>query len=519
MTPGPGAAPPPIVDRVVQRARHLSRHERLFSEGDLVLVAVSGGQDSLCLLDVLDRLRSVCGLRLHVAHVNHGLRGAQAAEDARYVGQVAARYGAPFTGLSVDVPAYRRQHHLSTQVAARYARYQALAWLAHELGAASLAVGHTRDDLVETLLMHLLRGTGLRGLVGILPRQELRTELLGPPIDQRSPPRQALILRVVRPLLEVERRETAAYCQAVGLEPRLDPSNALRTYLRNRVRAELVPTLERYNPAVRRTLARTAAALRGDLEVVARTAEAAWERCARSQAGRIEFERAAFARELPALQRHLLRLAVERLRGTAEGLTWSAVEAGLRLATRGGPGRRLSLCGGIELATGYERFEVRLGAGGRGLEVGGGRLEARGPVPLPLPGRLELGAVGELEAEVLEGPEAVARARAEAGRAGRCQAWLDADRLGEPLQVRSWRPGDRMRPLGLGHEKKLQDILVDAKVPRELRAVVPVVESPHGIAWLAGLRVDDRFKLDDATRRVVVVQFRPGSALVFLCEE
>jgi tRNA(Ile)-lysidine synthase len=476
--------------------------------GQLIIVAVSGGQDSTCLLDVLHRYAARNGVRLHVAHVDHRLRGRESAEDSHFVARRAASYGLPFTPLAPNVAEYRRAHRLSTQVAARFARYQVLGRLAAELRADAVATGHTRDDLVETMLLNLVRGTGLRGLAGLASAQALRLDRLGPPIESDAPFPEGSSLWIVRPLIEVERRQTANYCHEASLTFRADPSNARLDYRRNRVRAELVPLLERLNPAIRTALATTAHITRQDLAIVDQVVESVWRDAVRRDATGINLDLPRFQAEPAAIRRHLLRRAVRELVGSADGLNYTAIESALELIEHGRPGERVPLMRLIAIELEANAVRVRLvAAPGEPSRSHPPRVPT---VQLPVPGCADLGQLGKLEVHLIQEPPEVAETLRQLRTLPPNTAALDADRLGATLLVRARRPGDRMQPLGMHGSKKVQDILVDAAVPRQRRDAVPIVEASGTIAWLAGLRVDRRFGVDEHTRRISLLQFSPS---------
>ena len=238
------------MDDLLDLVRRYAERYALWSDGESVVVGVSGGPDSLCLLHLLRRLAPESHLTLHVAHLNHGLRGAEAEADAQAVAELAAGWGLPYTIGRADVPSLAAETRASIEEAARQARYDFLQGVARAAGAGTIAVGHNADDQAETVLMHFLRGSGLAGLRGMLPRTALGQGFL------------------ISPLLETPRDRVEAYCAAHGLQPRRDLSNADTTIYRNRLRHELLPLLEGYNPAIRQVLGHTAGVLAGDHEVV-----------------------------------------------------------------------------------------------------------------------------------------------------------------------------------------------------------------------------------------------------------
>lgn len=490
--------PEVIVDRVLRfvEARELLR-------SGVLVVAVSGGQDSVCLLDVLRRLRAELQLDLQVAHLNHMFRGRQSEVEAEYVRDLARQWGLPATVAAIDVPAFRARHRLSKQEAARYARYRFLAAVAGQVGARQVAVGHTADDAVETLLMNLLRGSGLAGLRGILPSREMNPGQLGPRLESHDwrtgelPLPQGPLPRVVRPILELFRTETEGYCQARGLAFRRDPSNLDMAYRRNWIRAELLPVLEQHVPGAKERLRNAADLLADEYSVVTRVVEERWSELARVGAGRVEFGLEPWSRLETALQRHLLRRAMETLAGSLEGFSRLHVDAAEAIVRRGRVGAHLELPREVRLEKGYTSFWLSgpLAPPPRGVAV------PEKPVPLPVPGVVALpGAT--LEASLLE------EYRNEYCSSSRWEACLDATRVGPLLWVRRRRAGDRFIPLGMDQPKKLQDFMVDEKIPREQRDRIPLVATPDQIVWVAGYRMDDRFKVTPDTRRILRLQFQ-----------
>ena len=330
----------------------------LFKPGTRLVVGFSGGQDSTCLLHALayGRFR----LEIMAAHVDHGLR-AESAEAARRVAASARSMDIEVHVERIDVAAYRSQlpTRWSVQQAARAARYQALASVAHEQGAAAVLVAHTADDQAETLLLNLLRGTGLAGLAGMRLDERLDPRRLGPPLPEITPP--ATELRLARPLLGLARSTTLAYCAELGLEVVEDASNQSLAYTRNRVRLELLPALERFNPAIRTVLARTADLVAEDvaaLDAIVAELDPTVARARRP--GELEYDLRAW-RKLPrGLQRRLLRRALETLQGELIDVRASPIEDALDVLRSASPGQTYHLPHGVELCIGTETFVLRL---------------------------------------------------------------------------------------------------------------------------------------------------------------
>lgn len=474
--------------------RFFRRHPS--QRGQTLVLAVSGGADSLCLLHVLLGLRDELGLRLHVGHLDHGLRGQEGAQDAVFVAGLAERWGVPATVERADVAAYRAERGLSLEDAARQVRYDMLARLAAAQGAPAVATGHTADDQVETILLHLLRGAGLAGLRGMKPVQEL-------PCPAGAP------LVLLRPLLDITHKQTEDYCLGHGLQPRHDASNDDEDLRRNRLRRTVLPLLERENPGLRAAVLRSARILGDEDDALhERTAEL-WRRVARQRAGMVVFVRAPWQRLGPAWQRRLLREAWQRVTGGSSGLELEHVDEMRALVAAGKPGQQLHLPLAIRLSTDYERFYlapagVSTTAPPSLPQMGEGDMELTAGRPLLL------GAGGWIvRAENVSPGDADVRAPAPAGS---FIAYFDAAALGERLLLRRPAPGERMQPLGMASARKLQDILVDERVPRAWRARLVVVQGSDGrIAWVVGLRTAHWARVTPATERVLRLTFEQAT--------
>jgi tRNA(Ile)-lysidine synthetase-like protein len=331
-------------DALVARVRELADERRLFGRRDRLIVAVSGGADSVCLLDVLCRLRQPAGRGLVAVHVDHGFR-ADAAADAAFVAELAGRMGVPSEIARVDGPGYARAHKLGIEQAGRALRYRALAAAAERHDARAIATGHTADDSVESFLMHLLRGTGLEGLRGIAATEDLRLESLGPAVgdvDVRA-------ATVVRPLLGLRRAETAAYCAARNLSWTVDPTNDDPAFLRNRVRHHLLPLLRTYNPAIDTALTRTADLLRQDNDWLEVLVTRRWAGSVTVTSRGLEFDARTWRRQPRAAQRRLLRRAAAHLGASGDGLGFDAVERAVEFIAADRP-RQIRLAGRLAIS-------------------------------------------------------------------------------------------------------------------------------------------------------------------------
>lgn len=436
----------------------------------LILVGVSGGPDSLALLHFLYSRQH----KLLVACFNHNLRP-DAESDVEFVSQFAAGLGLPFVTASADVGTYASSNGLSTEEAARELRYRFLFSQARKAGAAAVAVGHTSDDQAETVLMHFLRGSGLAGLKGMPPSVVL------PVFDEQIP--------LVRPLLYWSRAETEAYCQEHHLTPRTDPTNADTQYYRNRLRHELLPLLEGYNPQIRQTLARTAQTLQGDFVLLNGQVDTAWQTAVRSVGPNfVEFDYVVINNLNPALLRHLVRRATFQLKPTLRDVDFEALERASHL-------RPVDLAGGLK---------TYLEAGSLFLTDDINMLprhdwpQIDAPFPIADCGSYQLANGWGLTCQSISAGDLFALACANKDLN---VAWLDAAQISGNLHVRAFRRGDRLEPLGMPHQTtKLSDFFINHKISKRLRERWPLVCTGEVIVWVAGLRMAESFKVTPSTR-------------------
>jgi tRNA(Ile)-lysidine synthetase-like protein len=488
------------MDLLWQVARTIQRYQ-LIGPGDTVIVGVSGGPDSLCLLHVLAMLAPEYSAQLHVAHLHHGLRGSEADADAAFVAEIAASLNLPCTLEQADVAALSAQTGASLEEAAREARYAFLGRLAAQLGAQAVAVGHNADDQAETVLMHFLRGSGLAGLRGMTPKSAFPFPKLSIVNWQMA----MCNLRLIRPLLSASRADILSHCVEHDLRPRFDRSNEDTTFFRNRLRHELLPLLESYNPQIRRILGNTAAVLADDYELLRSDMLAAWPGVAlQEEPGRLVLNLAAW-RDLPAaLQRSMLREAIHRLRTSLRNIDFIHVANALWLLHEGRAGDRMTLPAGLELVMGYDRFAV----GEEGVELPVNDLPQMDVewLPLAVPGTTNL-AGWQVESALLTPADLPPGWQQNSDI---WQAWLDAGAVGLAPSLRTRHEGDRLRPLGMaGRSKLLAELFTNAKVPAPARDRWPLLLTAAGdIAWVCGLRVDERAKVTADTQRILQVTLR-----------
>ena len=450
---------------LVRSVRKTIRREQLLPCGATVVAGFSGGPDSSALLCVLLELADDLEIRVVAAHLDHALREGSAA-DADFAAEQARSLGVPFVGERVDWPARGGFPLANVESSARAARYEFLRSVAAEREAV-VAVGHHADDRVETFLALLLRGAGPRGL---------------------SRPRYRREDGIVRPLLDCTRADILRYLANRGVTYRHDPTNEDGSNLRARLRRDVVPVLRRENPELARVVGRTASLLAGVEEVLEEQALAASKGLVRAERpGELVLDGRAGRPYHRLVLSTILRNAVRGLSPAAE-VPFEPVD---RLVRAWKAGRRavVDLPGGVRVSVEEDWVVVA------GRPVAPFLPERE----IPVPGSLPLdGFEAHLRVDELAPPSPDA-----AGLAGDAVAWLDADEVRPPLRLRGRHPGDRYRPLGLSGTAKVQDLMVNRKIPRRLRDAVPLVVDDRGILWIPGFRVDARMRITDTTSKAL----------------
>jgi tRNA(Ile)-lysidine synthase len=460
-------------DALLHKVQETIDRHRMLATGEVVVLAVSGGVDSMAMLHLLLHLRTRYRTLLHVAHLNHDLRGTESAEAARFVQRQCEAHQIPVTITRADGRALQDRRTGSLQAAARDLRYRFLERVADEQEAGRIAFGHHRDDQAETVLMNLLRGSGARGLGGI------------PPVRGRF----------IRPLIDCSREEIEEYVRREGIPYVEDSSNRVLSYGRNRIRLELVPELaKRYNPRVVHSLANAAAILEAEDTLLNDMAERELRAVLISQSrDELVVSVALMTTLQSALRWRIIRRIAEELRVGRPELTCQHTLAIDRLLMTKDAQGAVHAPGGL-----------RARRAGNSLFLSVRKSQAKGriaPCPLVVPGFTAIPeALLSLQSDLLEKREWDALA------SDTWTALLDADRTGPELHVKGWEEGDRFVPLGMGGRKKLQDFFTDVKVSRDQRGSVPLVVSGDRIVWVVGFRVDERFKVTDSTRRILRVR-------------
>ncbi len=469
-------------DLLTSVKRALSEH-RLLAPGDRVLVGVSGGPDSMVLLFVLNQLAVELGISLGVAHLNHLLRGAQADRDARTVEKAAIDLGLPHHITSAHVTKVKRGLGLSPEEAARRVRYAFFKKTMIDAGYNKLALGHHLNDNAEQMLMALLRGSGPKGLSGIMPMRQNR---------------------IIRPLIQVSRPQIEAFARQNKITFVTDASNRDLRFVRNRVRHRLLPLLTaEYNPRIERQLSQLAEVMRTEDEWIEGLVDASYAGALTHHAkGRLSFRINALQGMHPALVRRCLRRALLELTGTLRQIGFVHIQSIQALLEQGKDGKSVHLPRGIRASRSRNGLDLML-IGDHPRQPANHPNMAPTVIQGPFPCTVKVESLGiGLRFEIRQ-PDSLPRW----GDTGSRQAFFDLNRLSPPLVLRGKLPGDRFVPLGASGSQKIKKFFIDHGIRREERASIPILADQQRIIWLVGWRIDERAKVTPTTSKVLCVDF------------
>jgi tRNA(Ile)-lysidine synthase len=441
----------------------------MISRGDRVVVAVSGGPDSVCLLHLLLQISQELALKLFVAHLNHMLRE-EAIEEENFVRELAEKYSLPFYSERIEVAKKLRKGE-TLEEGARRIRYDFFRRVGERFSAEKIALGHNADDLVETVLLNLIRGTGIRGLRGI------------PPVRKEGS------ITFIRPLIEIWREEITQYLEKRDIPYMIDRSNLSLEFTRNKIRHRVIPLLEEINPKVKLAIHRLgeiAGEINSFIEDEVRKGK---EKIlvGKSESSLLLDIKRLFAFH-PALQKEIIRSVLAEFTNYEMGR--EEIERILEVGRSGGA---ITLPGKIDVRRVGDVLQFEKGKESK-IEY---------EIPLNIPGSTSIPEVGvRIEAEIIEGQHLVKDASCR-------EVTLDMEGIKGRLIARNWRKGDRFIPLGMRNKKKLQDIFVDKKIPREERGRIPIICDEEGIIWVVGVAISERVKVGEKTRRVLYLRAIP----------
>ena len=428
----------------------------MLNPGDVVVAGVSGGSDSMALLFALWDLREFYpDTDVVVSHVNHGLRGAESDEDTEFVREAARQLGFSFECVQVNTESFRKKRGLSLEDAARELRYGFFNDILAKRSAQKIATAHTLNDQAETVIMRLIRGSGSQGLAGIRP----------------------LVGNIIRPLINVTKLEAREYLQSKGVSWREDSTNSSDEFLRNRIRNELVPLLESYNPAVEQVLSRVAAVCAAEADFISAEGERRFSKIARVVGGGVLGDTEKFLCQPPAIRFSVMRKSILAVKGDLNSVSAKHLFSIDEVVRSGEPSAEVDLPGGVVFHAGHGVFFFAREENFRKFPP----TEIKGHGTHRVSQDLEVAVELTDDVSLWGAPDV---------------GYFSPQKVGFPITLRSFSEGDRFVPLGMRGAKKLKDFFIDEKIPRFLRKKVPVFETRDGIIWLGGLRTDNRFRAD-----------------------
>ncbi len=455
---------------IFQQFLETIRKYDMIQKKDKVIVAVSGGPDSVCLLHLFMTFKSELDISLYAAHLDHMFRGRESEEDACFVKALCDRWGVPLFSDNINVPEYVKKSGLSPEDAARRVRYDFFERVKKQTGAQKVATGHNRNDHEETILMNIFRGAGLDGLMGIEPVRNC----------------------YIRPLIEIPREDIEKYLKHEEIPFRIDATNLTTDYFRNSIRLELMPLIrQKYCPHLGKSLRRLSEIAKRDLSFMEQETEKARANVIRYEPAKVIIDVKKFSKLHEAVKYRLTRLAVEKLTGDVKDFEARHAKLLVDFIERALPGSLLDLPKNLQGLKEYEHCIIS-------KEVFDYPTDYY--YILEVPGEINIQETGiTLKAYIETYGE---KTKINTAPTIAC---LDYDKINSNLVVRNRRPGDRFKPLGCIGFKKLKDFFIDEKIPKRKRNQIPIVEAGGNIIWVGGMRIDDRFKVTEETTRILVL--------------
>ena len=464
---------------MIKKIKEAIEKNHLLDRGEKVVVAVSGGPDSVALLKVLAMLSDEYRLTLIVAHLNHGLRE-EASHEEQFVRRITADMGIAFESKSLDIASIRKGTGKCIEDISREVRYNYLNDVANKHGAQKIALGHHINDQTETLLMNFLRGSGPAGLKGMLPARDST---------------------YIRPLLDVTRSEIVSFLEFHGIPFVKDPSNNDRRYLRNRIRHSLIPELKaKYNPKLEESMKSMAEIMRMEndyMKMVTDKVLSEWGTAAADGETRICISDLRENHE--AIQRRIMKHLLEGLSPNRQGVEYTHIKAALDLVFSGRPGAYINLPYNIEVRREYNTLVISMREKGEKKILNKRCNDLYYEVILP--GSVKMDELGRtMIFEFVECPIDIKSK-------GLKTVFMDYDRISPPLVIRTVRPGDRIQPLGMKGMKKIKSVFIDEKIPLHDRREIPLLLDQEAVLWIAGLRLSESVKITEKTRQILKVEF------------
>lgn len=447
----------------------------MLQKGDRVVVGVSGGADSICLLNVLLELKETYLLDLFVVHINHGLRGDEAMRDQQFVESFCEKAKISCTTYVEDVAGYSKEHHCSLEEAGRILRYVYFQREYKDKGCNKIAIAHNKNDLAETVLFHLARGTGLKGLSGIEP----------------------IRLPYIRPLLHVTRREIESYLKEEGIGYCTDSTNLETDFTRNKLRLQVLPLLRQINQQAVSHIAATATQVSEVEEYLKKQTDNLYARIVNEENGLYSVDIGLLKEEEPVLAKRLLRQMIGNAAGQLKNIEEVHVRGVYELLDKG-VGKQQNLPYGVVARCGYEKLEISKEE--NSFETLGKEPISSLPIAIQVPGSYRIPELGlKISFTVMDYEKSMAIPK------NSCTKWFNYDTIKNTIFLRTREPGDFMQINKEGGRKLLKDIFINDKIPKEQRNSIPLLCDGKHVMWITGNRISEAYKVSDESKRILVV--------------
>lgn len=457
----------------------VSKHN-LINPGDRIVVGVSGGPDSICLLHLLWKLKEKMKLEIYGVHLNHQFRGGEADRDAEYVKSFCHMLKIESYIFSEDVKSYSKKRGITFEEGGRKLRYDLFEQVAKETNSNKIAVAQNRNDQAETVLMRLIRGSGLEGLTAI---DYIRDG------------------KIIRPLLDISREEIEEYCRKYKLNPRIDKTNLETIYTRNKIRLELIPYIEKnFNPNIIDTLWRSSNILRDDSEYLNNITENIYKAITNKKDNGLSINLTEFIELHIALKKRIIRKVLENIKGNLKDIGLVHIDNIINLSKNNNVGARIDLPGHIIVELGYNSIDIKIGSkekSSKAIEKFEYSLKKNDSLYIK-----EIN--GTIKNLVMDKKDIDMNNR------DKYSIYINYNKVQGNFIIRNRKNGDKFSPLGMKGSKKLKDFFIDEKVPKDIRNTIPILCDESGIIWVIGYRISEKYKLDNRADRVIKLTYEEG---------
>ncbi|MCY6960340.1 tRNA lysidine(34) synthetase TilS [Clostridium brassicae] len=456
---------------MIEKIMNTIKQNAMFKEGDKVIVGVSGGPDSICLLHVLYTLKEELRITLAAAHINHCLRGEEADKDEEYVKRFCNELGIECFVKKIDVHKLSKEKSISCEMAGREVRYKFFEEILNNIEGQKIAIAHNANDQAETVLMRIMRGTGLEGLVGI---KAVRDEIY------------------VRPILNVSRNEIESYCEVNKLNPRIDKTNLENIFTRNKIRLELVPYIQQnFNKDIIEALNRMADTIRVDNDYINKVSTELYRKYCKKLKSKVIIYKEAF-QENEAIVTRIIRMSLNEIKGDLRNFEKVHIYDIINIQ-KNSTGKVAMLPNNIEVINNYGDISLYIK---KEVNLINNREYT-----------LEINKKNYLEDLDLNiSLKVYTNKKCLDSKKNNLIKYFDYDKIDGDIKLRYRKNGDKFTPLGMRGSKKLKDLFMDLKIPKDERNNIPLICFKEEIAWIVDYRVSDKFKIDENTKNILQIK-------------